>query len=47
MAGENVVFNTPPKEGKIDLRAARNGVLRIDMEKLRQFNMVPLAAKNI
>lgn len=40
MAGENVIFKTPPKEGKIDLRASRTGLLRIDMEKLRQFNMV-------
>jgi len=41
MAGENVIFRTPPREGKIDFRAARPGLLRIDMEKLRQFNMVP------
>lgn len=41
MAGENVIFKTPPREGKIDLRAARTGILRINMEKLRQFNMVP------
>lgn len=41
MAGDNVLYDLPPKEGKVDLRAGRTGILKIDMEKLRQFNMVP------
>lgn len=41
MAGEGVTFDLPPREGKIDFRAARAGLFRVDGEKLRQFNLVP------
>lgn len=41
MAGDGVAYALPPKEGKIDFRAARAGLFRVDGEKLRQFNLVP------
>jgi formylmethanofuran dehydrogenase subunit E len=41
MAGEGVVFAMPPREGKINLTAARDGLLAIDEERLQVFNLVP------
>jgi len=41
MAGENVAFSSPPKEGKINLRSTVRGLLCVDMKRLRAFNMLP------
>lgn len=41
MAGDGVCYDNQPKEGKIDFRAAREGVFLIDECRLRQFNLVP------
>jgi molybdenum cofactor synthesis domain-containing protein len=38
-AGEGLIF-TDPKEGKVDLRAARDGLLKIDVEALYAINDV-------
>ena len=40
MAGEGVVFATPPREGKINLTAARDGLFTVDEERLRVFNLI-------
>ncbi|GBC60770.1 trehalose-binding protein [Desulfonema ishimotonii] len=40
MAGEGVTFQTPPREGKITLEAARDGLLTVDVNRLAAFNMV-------
>jgi len=41
MAGENIAFSLPPKEGKINLRAVARGLLCVDKKRLEAFNMVP------
>ncbi|HYR03407.1 MAG TPA: FmdE family protein, partial [Syntrophobacteria bacterium] len=41
MAGEGVSFDEPPREGKVNLRAERDGLLVVDPERLEQFNMLP------
>ncbi len=41
MAGPGVVFDAPPKEGKVTLRAERNGLFVLDRERLERFNLVP------
>lgn len=41
MAGEGVDFATPPKEGKINLVAARPGLLMVEEARLTAFNIVP------
>ncbi len=41
MAGENIVFSLPPKEGKINFRAAVDGLFTLDRARLLAFNMVP------
>lgn len=41
MAGSAVYYNTPPSEGKIDFYAAITGLLTIDEQRLKKFNMVP------
>jgi len=41
MAGENVVFDEHPREGKINFRAGVNGVFELDRERLEAFNLVP------
>ena len=41
MAGPGVVFDTPPKEGKIAFRAERGGLFVLDRERLERFNLVP------
>lgn len=41
IAGSDVYYNTPPKEGKIDFYARINGLLTIDEARLQNFNMVP------
>jgi len=40
LAGDGVVWEDNPKEGKIALRAARDGLLTIDTASLAAFNMV-------
>lgn len=41
MAGPGIVYNEQPREGKIDLRAAFDGLLCVDERRLKNFNMVP------
>jgi formylmethanofuran dehydrogenase subunit E len=41
MAGDGVSFQGPPREGKLDLVADRDGVLVVDEERLERFNLVP------
>jgi len=41
MAGDNVLFDDAPREGKINFRAAVTGVLDLDRERLEAFNLVP------
>lgn len=40
LAGPGVGFTGPVREGKINLRAERDGLLLVDRERLRQFNLV-------
>lgn len=40
LAGEGVVFNTNPSEGKINLTAAHDGLLKVDVSALTAINMV-------
>ncbi|NDV26004.1 FmdE family protein [Desulfovibrio sp. JC010] len=41
MAGEGVVFKTPPEEGKISFCAASKGLFTINRDILERFNMLP------
>ena len=41
MAGDGVSFMTPAAEGKINLRAARDGLLCVDENQLEMFNLIP------
>ncbi len=41
MAGENIAFDLPPKEGKINFRAAASGLFTLDRARLAAFNMIP------
>lgn len=41
MAGPGVSFSLPPKEGKVSFRAQIDGMLNIDVDRLKAFNMVP------
>lgn len=41
MAGDNVAFQTPPKEGRITFQAKCGGLLVVDIDRLEQFNRVP------
>ncbi|MCU0573269.1 MAG: FmdE family protein [Syntrophobacteraceae bacterium] len=41
MAGEGITFEEPPREGRINLKADRDGLLVVDVERLETFNMVP------
>ena len=41
MAGEGVRFPEPPKEGKINFVADRDGLFVIDEQRLEEFNMIP------
>ncbi len=40
LGGENIDCNPDPREGKIVLRAACDGMLKIDVDRLLQFNML-------
>lgn len=41
MAGEGVTFSDPPREGKVNLMAGRDGLLVIDEPRLERFNLAP------
>ncbi len=41
MAGEGVTFTDPPREGKVNLVAAQDGLLVVDAARLERFNLVP------
>ena len=41
MAGENISFSLPPKEGKINLCSMIRGLLCVDKKRLEAFNMLP------
>jgi formylmethanofuran dehydrogenase subunit E len=41
MAGENVAFSLPPKEGKINFCSEIRGLLSVDARRLEAFNMLP------
>ncbi|NOX35290.1 MAG: molybdopterin-binding protein [Deltaproteobacteria bacterium] len=41
LAGNGVVYKNKPKEGKLELLAARDGLLKINVEALIEFNMIP------
>jgi formylmethanofuran dehydrogenase subunit E len=41
LAGEGVTFTEPPREGKVNLLAARDGLLVVDEPRLESFNLVP------
>lgn len=41
MAGEGVSYSLPPREGKVEFTAARDGLFSVDVERMRQFNLVP------
>jgi formylmethanofuran dehydrogenase subunit E len=41
MAGDGVTFSEPAREGKINLQAARDGLLVVDEPRLEMFNLVP------
>ncbi len=41
MAGDGVSYSLPPREGKIDFQASRDGLFCVDTERLTRFNLVP------
>ena len=41
LAGPGTLFNGQPSEGKIALKSAHRGLLKVDVEALTQFNLVP------
>ena len=41
LAGDGVTFTEPPREGKVNLLAARDGLLVVDEARLESFNLVP------
>jgi formylmethanofuran dehydrogenase subunit E len=41
MAGEGVVFATPPREGKVNLLADRQGLFAVEEDRLQAFNLLP------
>ncbi|MFA5353637.1 MAG: molybdopterin-binding protein, partial [Thermodesulfovibrionales bacterium] len=40
LMGEGLVIKGEPKEGKVDILAARDGILKVDKDALLQFNML-------
>lgn len=40
LAGEGIVWENNPREGKINLHAARDGLLRVNVQALTAFNLV-------
>ena len=41
MPGEGVEVEAAPREGKVNFRATRDGLLLVDVERLERFNLVP------
>ncbi|MBQ7738585.1 MAG: trehalose-binding protein, partial [Desulfovibrionaceae bacterium] len=41
MAGKNIGYKLPPREGKIDFTAECQGLLSVDIDRLMAFNLVP------
>ena len=41
MAGEGIAFTEPPREGRVNMLAARDGLLVVDEASLENFNLVP------
>lgn len=41
MAGSGITYDLPPKEGKINFRAAQDGLLSINRDALMRFNLTP------
>ncbi len=41
LAGPGIVYEDTPKEGKLQLKAAYNGLMKINVDALIEFNMVP------
>lgn len=41
MPGDGVELEAAPREGKVNFRATRDGMLLVDTERLEQFNLVP------
>ena len=41
VAGQGVSFDPHPSEGKVQLKAARRGLLKVDVDALIQINLVP------
>ena len=41
MAGPGIIYQKPPKEGKITFTASRDGLLVIEKERLEAFNLIP------
>lgn len=41
LAGEGITYSTPAKEGKIGLKAGRDGLLVVEEDRLERFNMIP------
>lgn len=41
MAGPGIFYDATPREGKINFRAAIDGLLCVDEKRLREFNLVP------
>lgn len=41
MAGPGVTYSLPPKEGKIDFKAAEDGLFCVNVKALRDFNLIP------
>lgn len=41
MCGEGLRFNDPPREGKVTLRADRDGLFTVDVDRLTAFNLAP------
>jgi molybdopterin biosynthesis enzyme len=40
LAGEGIAWENNPREGKINLRAAKDGLLQVDVQALSAFNLV-------
>ena len=41
LAGSGVVFDDHPSEGKIALKSAHRGLLKVDIQALTEFNLIP------
>lgn len=41
MPGDGVELEAAPREGKVNFRATRDGMLLVDVERLERFNLVP------